>query len=127
MQIYSDSILIFLQRINVFLQNCICGILFGTLTIIFAVLEEIIGKIIEKRYIGICLIIEKIIDIGQRLPQIIGDLRELSAKLLISKMTAELSKIYRYRRKWLIAHPYLCAALYPFFSSESKLFLECMN
>ena len=81
--------------------------MFGTLTIIFDVLEENIRKIIESRYIGICPIIGKIIDIGQRLPQIIGDFRELSAKLSISKMTAELSKIYRYRKKWLIAHPYL--------------------
>ena len=79
-----------------FLQNCICWILFGPLTIIFDVLEEIIGKVIESRYIGICPIIHKIIDIGRRLPQIIGDFRELSAKLLISRMTEELSKIYRY-------------------------------
>ena len=89
-----------------FLQNCICWILFGTLTIIFDVLDEIIGKIIESRYIGICPIIDKIIDIGRRLPQIIGDFRDLSAKLSISKMTGELSKIYQYRKKWLIAHPY---------------------
>ena len=89
-----------------FFQNCICWILFGTLTIIFDVLDEIIGKIIESRYIGICPIIDKIIDIGRRLPQIIGDFRDLSAKLSISKMTGELSKIYRYRNKWLIAHPY---------------------
>ena len=89
-----------------FLQNCFYWILFGTLTIIFDVLDEIIGKIIESRYIGICPIIDKIIDIGRRLPQIIGDFRELSAKLSISKMTGELSKIYRYRKKWLIAHPY---------------------
>ena len=68
--------------------------------------EKIIGKDIENRYIGICPIIGKIIDIGQRLSQIIGDFRELSAKLSISKMTGELSKIYRYRKKWLIAHPY---------------------
>ena len=71
--------------------------MFGILTLIFDVLEEIIGKIIESRYIGICPIIDKIIDIGQRLPQIIGDFRELSAKLSISKMTEELSKIYRYQ------------------------------
>ena len=89
-----------------FFQNCICWILFGTLTIIFDVLDEIIGKIIESRYIGICPIIDKIIDIGRRLPQIIGDFRDLSAILSISKMTGELSKIYRYRNKWLIAHPY---------------------
>ena len=72
---------------------------------IFDVLEEIIGKIIESRYISICPSIDKIINIGQRLPQIIGDFRELSAKLSISKMAGELSKIYRYRKKWLIAHP----------------------
>ena len=99
-----------------FFQNCICWILFGTLTIIFDVLDEIIGKIIESRYIGICPIIDKIIDIGQRLPQIIGDFRDLSAKLSISKMTGELSKIYRYRNKWLIAHPYapLSFSQYPY-------------
>ena len=82
MQIYPDSILKISQQINVFehfdaffLQNCIYWILFRTLTIIFDVLEEIIGKNIESRYIGICPIIDKIIDIGQRLPQIIGDFR----------------------------------------------------
>ena len=62
-------------------------------------MEEIIGKIIESRYIAICPIIDKIIDIGRRPPQIIGDFRELSAKLSISKITGELSKIYRYREK----------------------------
>ena len=36
-----------------FLQNSIFWILFGILTIISDVLEEIIGKIIESRYIGI--------------------------------------------------------------------------
>ena len=36
---------------------------FGALTIILDVLEEIIRKIIESRYIGICSIIGKIIDI----------------------------------------------------------------
>ena len=88
MQMYLDSILKILQRINVFahsdaffLQNCIYWILFRTLTIIFDVLEEIIGKNIESRYIGIYSIIDKVIDIGERLPQIIGDFRELSAKL----------------------------------------------
>ena len=73
--------------------------MFGILTIIFDVLEEIIGKIIESRYISICPIIDKIIDVGRRLPQIIGDFRELSAKLSISKITGKLSKIYRYRKK----------------------------
>ena len=62
-------------------------------------MEENIGKIIESRYIGIWPIIDKIIDIGRRLPQIIGDFGELSAKLLISKMAGKLSKIYRYRKK----------------------------
>ena len=88
-----------------FLQNCLCWILSGTLTIIFDVLEEIIGKIIKSWHIGICSIIHKIIDIGRRLPQIIGGFRELSATLLISKMTGELSKIYCYRKKWLLPTP----------------------
>ena len=66
---------------------------------IFDVLEENIGKIIESRYIGICPIIEKIMAIGRRLPQIISDIRESSAKLSISTMTGELMKIYRYRKK----------------------------
>ena len=79
-------------------------------------MEEIIGKIIESRYIAICPIIDKIIDIGRRLPQIIGDFRELSAKLSISKMTGELSKIYRYRKK-LIAHPY----------TQRLVFLKCIS
>ena len=90
--------------------------MFGTLTIIFDVLDEIIGKIIESRYIGICPIIDKIIDIGGRLPQIIGIFRELSAKLSISKITGELSKIYRYRKK-LIAHPY----------TQRLVFLKCIS
>ena len=81
-----------------FLQNCICLILFGTLIIIFEILEENIGKIIESRYIGIFPIIDNIIDIGRRLPQIIGKLKELSAELSISKITGKLSKIYRYRK-----------------------------
>ena len=94
MQIYPDSILIFLQRINGF------RILFAKLhllnfvwnfDLIFNVFEDIFGKIIESRYISICRIINKSIDIGQRLRQIINDFRELSAKLLISKMAGELS------------------------------------
>jgi len=43
-------------------------------------------------------IIGKNIDIGLRHPQIIGDLKKLSAKLSISKLTAKLSKNYRYRK-----------------------------
>ena len=114
MQIYPDSILIILQRINVFAH--FWRILYAkwhllnfvwSFDYIFDVLDKIIGKIIESRYIGICPIIDKIIDIGRRLPQIIGNFRDLSAKLSISKMTGELSKIYRYRKIWLIAHPYL--------------------
>ena len=72
---------------------------------IFDVLEESIGKIIESRYIGICPITDKIIDIGRRLPKIIGDLRALSAKLSISKMTGELSKICCYRKNYLSYTP----------------------
>ena len=54
---------------------------------IFDALEEFIRKIIESQYIDIFPIINKILDIGRRLPQIIGDLKELSTKLLIKKMT----------------------------------------
>ena len=43
-------------------------------------------KKIEIRYIGIFIII----NIGKRLPQIIGDLKEISAKLLISKITKKI-------------------------------------
>ena len=32
---------------------------------LFDVLDDIIGKIIESRYVGICPIIDKIIDIGR--------------------------------------------------------------
>ena len=80
--------------------------MFGILTIIFDVLEEIIGKIIDSRYIAICPIIDKIIDIGRRLPQIISDFWDLSAKLSISKMTGKLSKNYRYWKKLLIGDPF---------------------
>ena len=106
MKIYPDSILIILQRINVFAHSW--RILYAkwhllnfvwSFDYIFDVLDKIIGKIIESRYIGICPFIDKIIDIGRRLPQIIGNFRDLSAKLSISKMTGELSKIYRYRKK----------------------------
>ena len=41
------------------------------------ILEEIINKIIESPYIGIFPSINKIIDISWRLPQIIGNLKEL--------------------------------------------------
>ena len=67
----------------------------------FNVLEEIIGKIIESRYIGIF----PIIVIGRRLPQNIGGLRELSAKLVMSKMPGKLSKNYRYRKKKIFCPP----------------------
>ena len=43
-------------------------------------MEDIIRKIIESRHIGICPISDKTIYIGRRLPQIIGDFRELSEK-----------------------------------------------
>ena len=91
MQIYPDSILIFLQGINgvcifdaSFSQNCICWILFGTLTIIFNVVEDFFGKVIESRYFSICICI-------QRPAQIISNFRKLLAKLLISKMAGDLS------------------------------------
>ena len=87
MQIYPDSILIFLQRINGFRKIAFVW----NFDLIFNVFEDIFGKIIESRYISICRIIDKSIDIGQRLRQIINDFRELSAKLLISKMAGELS------------------------------------
>ena len=72
---------------------------------IFDVLEENIGKIIESRYIDICPIINKIIDTSPRLPQIIGDFRDLSAKLSISKMTGELSKIIVIEKFYLLPTP----------------------
>ena len=55
-------------------------------------------KIIESRYIGHFQIIGQIIDIDLILPQIIGDFKELSAKLSISKFEGKLSKNYRYRK-----------------------------
>ena len=108
MQIYFDSLLIFLHRINGFAhlwhifwcKKNFLLIFFGTSTIIFDVLEEIVGKIIESWHISIFPIIDKIIDFEKRLPQIIGNLKELSVKLSIS-----ISKIYSYKKKWLIAHP----------------------
>ena len=73
MQIYSDSELIFLNRVNDiafcwrnFVANLIFSICYAPLTLIFGFLEENIEKIIESRYIGIFLIIGKIIDIDMK-------------------------------------------------------------
>ena len=93
MQKCSDSIQMFLYRINGF-GTFLTHIFLMTLTTIFDFLAEIIRKIIEGRYISIFLIISKIIDIGRRLPQIIGDLEESLAKLSILIMTGESSKKY---------------------------------
>ena len=71
------------------------------LILIFGFFEEIIEKIIESRYIGHFLIIGQIIDIDLILPQIIGDFKELSAKLSISKFEGKLSKNYRYQKNYL--------------------------
>ena len=60
--------------------------------------ENLSKKIIESRYIGHFLIIGQIIDIDLILPQIIGDFKELSAKLSISEFEGKLSKNYRYRK-----------------------------
>ena len=76
--------------------------------------ENLSKKIIESRYIGHFQIIGQIIDIDLILPQIIGDFKELSAKLSISKFEGKLSKNYRYRKIWLIAHPYMLDHLGPF-------------
>ena len=78
----------FLYRINGF-GTFLTHIFLMTLTTIFDFLAEIIRKIIEGRYISIFIIIGKIIDIGRRLPQIIGDLEESLAKLSILIMTGE--------------------------------------
>ena len=48
--------------------------------------------IMESRYIGICLIIGKIIDIDIILPKFVGDLKDISAKLSVLKMKEDLSK-----------------------------------
>ena len=48
----------------------------------------------------------QIIDIEIRLPEIIGDLKELSISISISKLPGKLSKNYCYWQKWLIADPY---------------------
>ena len=48
-------------------QNLFFQIGYAALILIFGFLEEIIEKLIESRYIGICLIIGKIIDIDIKL------------------------------------------------------------
>jgi len=58
---------------------------------------EIIEKVMESRYIGHFLIIGQIINIDLILPLIIGDSKDLSAKLSISKIYGKLSKNLTYR------------------------------
>ena len=62
------------------------------------ILEKIYRKKLSKADIGHFQIIRQIIDIDLILPQIIGDFKELSAKLSISKFEGKLSKNYRYRK-----------------------------
>ena len=66
---------------------------FGTLTIIFYALEEIIGNADISAFVKLST---KLSISVEDFPQIIGDFRDLSAKLSISKITGELSKNYRY-------------------------------
>ena len=54
---------------------------------------EVIKKVIESRHISHFLIIGQIIDINLTLTYIIGDFKELSAKLSILKILAKLSNI----------------------------------
>ena len=60
----------------------------------------------ESRYIGICLIIGKIIDIDIILPKFVGDLKDISANLSVLKMKEDLSKKWSISKKLLIAQPY---------------------
>ena len=62
--------------------------------------------IMESRYIGICLIIGKIIDIDIILPKFVGDLKDISANLSVLKMKEDLSKKWSISKKLLIAQPY---------------------
>ena len=62
--------------VALFLQNCICWILFGTLTIIFDVLEEIVWKIIESRYIS------AFVQLSTKLSISVEDFLKLSAILV---------------------------------------------
>ena len=61
--------------------------------------EKLSEKLSKANIYGHFPIIDKTINIGRKIPQIIDNLKELSAKLLIPKMAGELSKIYRYRKK----------------------------
>ena len=69
------------------LQNWLFKICYAALTLIFGFLEENIEKIIESRYIGIFLIIGKIIDIDMKF-------------LNLSVIWRDYRQNYRYRN-WL--------------------------
>ena len=69
-------------------------LVFELKTKIFYVLEGNYRKLIYRHF----PIINKIIDIGRRLAQIIDNSNELSAKLPISKIKRDFLKIYRYQK-----------------------------
>ena len=82
--------------------------------------ENLSKKLIESRYIGHFQIIGQIIDIDLILPQIIGDFKELSVKLSISKFEGKLSKNYRYQILgiWELSKNYWYRKLHPILSDK---------
>ena len=80
---------------------------FGILTIFFYVLENNYWKNYQKPIYRHFSNYRQIIDIEIKLPEIIGDLKELSLSISISKFPGKLLKNYCYRKKLLIADPYL--------------------
>ena len=112
MQIYSDSELIFLNRVNDiafcwrnFVAKLIFSICYAAFILNFGFLEEIIEKNYRK------LIYQHFPNYRQNYRyryktfKFIGDLKELSAKLLISKLAGDLLKNYWYKKNDLSPTP----------------------
>ena len=80
-------------------QNLFFKICYAALTLIFGFLEENIEKNYRKPIYRHFSNYRQNYRYRYEISKFIGDLKELSAKLSISKLTGDLSKNYRYRKK----------------------------
>ena len=74
-------------------------ICYAALTLFFGFLKENIEKNYRKPIYGHFSNYRPNYQYRYKISKFIGDLKELSAKLSMSKLTGDLSKTYRYRKK----------------------------